>query len=454
MPASDLQQRRRTRRALAVLFWSGVGLTPVAVVLILVSDSPTALRLAAVLAVVAIVLIGMSITLRRETDTGGADVEDVILDEIEALHEDVREDISAAGRATEKAMDDRVLTLTETVEALREQVETLRDHVERGITAAPARAAVGAAPAASHGAPGVVRHTETVKVTTRSTFLDRNESGRGTVYGANDSRSGSDPQIPMPRRGDRAPVSAHDSGHTSGHTSAHGSAHPESTGESWTEQMMRQRLDAQNKPAARREVDDPDRITGVRATDRWAAVRSDDRGRELRMGERRAAMHADDTGTEVRIEDRWAAVLRQEDRRDEPLWHEEPSRGGSSRDSEWDRERAWKDSSGDRGREGTDGYWSESRWEAERADEPGRWTETHNSGAGRRGQAALPAAPAAPASSWTQGWDSHSEPLPELASRRSRGDGDGHRRTSSYDDAPRGRASRSRGDDGSDDRWR
>ena len=76
--------------------------------------------------------------------------------------------------------------------------------------------------------------------------------------------------------------------------------------------------------------EDSDRITGVRTGDRWASVRSDERGRELRMGERRAAVRADESGTELRIEDRWAAV-----RRDEPR-----SRRESHRDSDrWDGDR-------------------------------------------------------------------------------------------------------------------
>ncbi len=53
----------------------------------------------------------------------------------------------------------------------------------------------------------------------------------------------------------------------------------------------------------------------LRAGDRWAAVRDDDRGREVRVGERRAELHADPVGTEYRVEDRWASVRRDEPRR-------------------------------------------------------------------------------------------------------------------------------------------
>ncbi|HWG98731.1 MAG TPA: hypothetical protein VNV66_05290, partial [Pilimelia sp.] len=61
--------------------------------------------------------------------------------------------------------------------------------------------------------------------------------------------------------------------------------------------------------------------------DRWAAVRVDDRGRELRMGERRAHLHADDTGAEVRVEDRWAGVREDRPGYDPPTARH---RGGAS----------------------------------------------------------------------------------------------------------------------------
>jgi hypothetical protein len=59
------------------------------------------------------------------------------------------------------------------------------------------------------------------------------------------------------------------------------------------------------EPAGRR-----DDSAAVRGGERWAAVRSDERGSELRVGERRASRHSDERGSELRIEDRWAAVRR------------------------------------------------------------------------------------------------------------------------------------------------
>ena len=123
--------------------------------------------------------------------------------------------------------------------------------------------------------------------------------------------------------------------------------------------------------------DDP-RWTDVRAGDRWASVRTDDRGRELRMGERRAAVHSDGAGTELRIEDRWAQVRREEANRRGERWEPEPTGFGES---------------------------------------PASWSA--GGGWDRRGSApALPAAPAQPASSWTEAWQDEREPVREQGRRR------------------------------------
>jgi hypothetical protein len=178
-------------------------------------------------------------------------------------------------------------------------------------------------------------------------------------------------------------------------------AEPDDTGESWTEQLLRERLE-------RRQAEDADaeRVTGVRSADRWASVRSDDRGRELRMGERRAAMHSDESGTEMRIEDRWAAVLRRESSRPEPT----PDTGGDS------------------------GFWSESRWDESRGDN--RWTETRRE---RRGGASQPALPASvePASRWTKSSSAPDEKTSDRWSRDDEGDDFRAWRSSGAESRPR-----------------
>ncbi|MEV0130789.1 hypothetical protein AB0H83_20290 [Dactylosporangium sp. NPDC050688] len=222
--------------------------------------------------------------------------------------------------------------------------------------------------------------------------------------------------------------------------------------ESWTEQLLRERMaraDADGpsrdveRSGGRRRAYDPDddagSVTGVRTTDRWASVHSDERGgRELRMGERRAAVHADETGTHVRIEDRWASVRHEEyPPADEPR-RESPRRSEARREREQLRE--------------ADTHWSESSYEEARRDDTGttRWSEV------RRDRPALGAAqaalPAAPPSRWQ-------DPAPpredERVSRRARHDDDEDYGWNGARDEPRSRPARQIVDfEGNDDRWR
>jgi hypothetical protein len=290
---------------------------------------------------------------------------------------------------------------------------------------------------------GLVRHTETVKVT-RQTIVDQNDGGRGagTVYGGN--RVAPEPVVPAPRRPERPTAQPRG-----------GDAEP---GESWSERLLRQRLGEQRERRAGDRHDEqryegtrygddrsgshawngedhggwrasePDNdtsgfIAGIDAGDRWASARSDDRGRELRMGERRAAMHTDQSGTEYRVEGRWAAVRRDEVRRPEP--HREP-------------ERPW-----------------------ERGSDPG----TYRSGerAGGRGEPrdgwsgtrpALPAASSEPsASAWIEGWDARAEPVSEQV-RSWQSDDGGYRWSERDEEAGPARSPRATGYDTGEERWR
>jgi hypothetical protein len=261
MPASEPPSERRGARLLTIVFWAGVGLAPLAALLLLLGQGAGALRVAAVLAVLAVVLIGLSITLRRDAESMRLDMEETLLEEVDMLREDVRNDIATAARATHKAFSEKLQVMHESVQALRMQVEAARV-AGGGPVQPPAPAREGATfptaapvaagfarpepPAGANGQPmhagvaqppgvagvaqaghlgiaqpagmasvpqpahagialpppgpgpghvgararvpgGIVRHTETVQVTTRQTIVDPHgddESGTGRVYGA------------------------------------------------------------------------------------------------------------------------------------------------------------------------------------------------------------------------------------------------------------------------------
>ncbi|WP_456245957.1 hypothetical protein [Longispora urticae] len=153
-----------------ILFWIGVGLAPVAAALLLLSQGGGPLRVAAALAILSIVLIGLSITLRRDTGGVTAEMEATLVEELELLREDVRDDIRTAAKATHAALLREVQTLRGEVDALR------GGRPQPGPVTATASVPV---PQSS----GLVHHTETVQVTTRQTTLTADHPhGRATPY--------------------------------------------------------------------------------------------------------------------------------------------------------------------------------------------------------------------------------------------------------------------------------
>ncbi|MEV4618396.1 hypothetical protein AB0J74_06705 [Asanoa sp. NPDC049573] len=188
---------------------------------------------------------------------------------------------------------------------------------------APADGRGAATPPRARTAGGVVRHTETVQVTTRHTVVD----GRGG-YGTGDIYADSGPDYRSAgtyggRRGqDESPAAPTYESYAGRRSRADdeppGSwTEPRPAGdreESFTDRRLRELRG--DRPAIERDADPvyADQWSSARAGDRWASVRADDRGRELRVGERRASVRADESGTEYRIEDRWAAVRRDDER--------------------------------------------------------------------------------------------------------------------------------------------
>src|SRR4051794_9506216 len=108
MPVADTQQRRAGVPLLPGLLWTGVGLAPVAALLVLFGGTSAGLlRVAVLLAIVAVTLIGISLALRRDPDSLRNQVEDMVFEELDLLRDDMREDITTAARATHKALGER-----------------------------------------------------------------------------------------------------------------------------------------------------------------------------------------------------------------------------------------------------------------------------------------------------------------------------------------------------------
>src|SRR5262245_20340502 len=228
MPANHPREVRRGQVPHG-LFWGGMALAPLAVLILLFGQSTGSMRVAVVLAVLTIVMLALSIALRPSVEMLRVDIEHRILDEVERVRVKAREDTTTAARNTHKALSDKIHVLTETVEDLRAQV----DEVQNNNTLAAHHAqALDPAP----GAAGTVRRTETVHVTRRTTTVNAGDNdGGGTVYGSRAAAEGE-----------------------------------------WRD----------------RREDDDRRWDGMAHGSRWAEVRADEHGRELHLGERRSSVHS------------------------------------------------------------------------------------------------------------------------------------------------------------------
>ena len=109
-----------TRQKLrGILFWVGIGLAPIAALLLLIAEGDSLLRIVAVLAVLAVVLIGLSITLRGDDETIRLSMHKTLLEEIDMLREELRNDVT---RAAHHAVGERLQLVHDDVAALREQL--------------------------------------------------------------------------------------------------------------------------------------------------------------------------------------------------------------------------------------------------------------------------------------------------------------------------------------------
>ncbi|WP_433264941.1 hypothetical protein ACQPWR_31245 [Micromonospora vinacea] len=460
MPAPATSDARRQPSLLTMLFWAGVALAPVAALILLVADGNGPLRFAAVLAILAVVLIGLSIALRPDGE-GDSVRADELQDEIEELRRELRSEIVAAAQRGNQALD-QAQRAQESIIAVRRRLDASgaalagaapgaapavdpagagrarvaaveppvddapvsRSRVQGDASAGrarvsgpdeasrwgrpehpdhdepayareapeppaagmyggerPAATAYGSArprehdrPEAAHRPAGVVRHTETVHVTTRHTVVDGGPAEPAGRYGGGYAgqwtppaqewtrggdaderprpagRARSEPEE-RPRAGygdepgwtgrrdepewtdrrdgyaqpDEPAPAARSSHRTPERPAAESWDSPDDRG--WSEQRDRTGAAAPQPGPPLRADDTGEYWSQLRAGDRWADVRDDENGRELRVGERRAEVHADATGTEYRVADRWAAVRHEEPRRHEDAGrYEEPRR--------------------------------------------------------------------------------------------------------------------------------
>ncbi|WP_259276009.1 hypothetical protein [Micromonospora chalcea] len=133
MPASVAPADKRNPTVLTVLFWAGVGLAPLAALILLVADGNGSLRLGAVMAILAVVLIGLSVALRPEGGSDGATSEE-LRKELEQLRRELRAEIVAAAQRGNQALD-QARRAEEVAGAMRHRL----DAAAAGLASAPAQ---------------------------------------------------------------------------------------------------------------------------------------------------------------------------------------------------------------------------------------------------------------------------------------------------------------------------
>src|SRR5262245_26820430 len=114
-PSEETQEESSASPLLSILFWAGVGLSPIAALILLIGGGEGSLRIGAVFVVICVVLIGLSIGLRKDATAVRADIEDTLFDEMDALREDFRKDITTAARATHRQFSEKLQTLYQSV---------------------------------------------------------------------------------------------------------------------------------------------------------------------------------------------------------------------------------------------------------------------------------------------------------------------------------------------------
>ena len=135
------------------------------------AQSTGSLRVAVTLGVLTIVMLAVSVAMRPSVEMLRVEIEHRVLDELERVRVRSREDITTAARNTHRALTEKIQAVAETFDDVRHQIGELQ--ASDDLLAKRRGRATGAdlrvRPAA---APGVVRRTETVHVTRRTTTVD------------------------------------------------------------------------------------------------------------------------------------------------------------------------------------------------------------------------------------------------------------------------------------------
>lgn len=372
MPGVDTDDQRHRWWPQAGL-WVGVGLAPLAAVLLLVGGAGQ--RLGGALGVLAVAVIGLSVALRTPpaAATGGWD--DRLFDEFDAVRAELRAEIANAAQANQHAVSEQLMALHRQLAAIRAEqaglAETPRPASSvtgtAGVSAAarvPAHPGAGrpggpAEPSTAPGRPrpgaaaeplpvptshpvptgGVYRHTETVQVT-RSTYVDGGVAAEPAEsypdYREPDDRVGHWPAGHQDWDGSHWGTRERDRGERDRDRRAR------PTGDDWSGDRWSRGADGDRwqPDPERRPTGGVDQWAGdgspeVTSGQRWASVRTTGDAREFRFGERRMARHRDGPGDEVRIEDRWAAVRQLGPGGDGPR-HAEPAALPPGGDTSWD----------------------------------------------------------------------------------------------------------------------
>ena len=125
MPGTD-RPTRGSSRAATVLLVIGVSVTPIAALMIWFAADGGPLRAAATLAVLGTVLIGLSVVLRRDSDSVRIELEEQILAETDSIRDEVRSAVVTALQRSNQSLHAELAALQDQVDRLQSQLAAPR----------------------------------------------------------------------------------------------------------------------------------------------------------------------------------------------------------------------------------------------------------------------------------------------------------------------------------------